>query len=52
MHFCHSKRIWADFPELVPATAVVYGLVQGPTDARRVEPRLQYWTPGRGPVGG
>ena len=44
VHFCHSSRIWAEYPELVPGTAVVYGLVQGPTDVARVGPRLDYWT--------
>ena len=44
MHFCHSSRIWADYPELVPGAAVVRGFMQGPSDLSRVEPRLQYWT--------
>lgn len=44
MHFRHSSRIWAEYPELVAGTAVVNGLVQGPTDVARVGPRSQYWT--------
>jgi len=44
VHFRHSSRIWAEYPELVAGTAVVNSLVQGPPDVGRVGPRLQYWT--------
>ena len=44
MHFCHSGRMWAEYPELVPGTAAIHGFVHGPSELWRVEPRLHYWT--------
>ena len=42
MHFRHSSRILAEYPDFVAGTAVVNSLVQGLIDVARVGHRFQY----------